>query len=646
MIPKESSPAVKLGIISVVTAYPGTNPVDIDSLITEKLYKEVKDIKGIDKIQSNSSLGISSLTINLKTNAVVKDVLNDVRNKINRVTLPSDAKSPIITEVETDTNRAFSIYLYSKNRDETKAVLYARAAELQKKIEAVSGIDSVDLSAASGTRPIDSAGGNAGSYEVRIIIDRAKAETLGLTLASIASVIQSQNRDQPIGNYAIGEKTYDFRIEGKATTSLEFLRIPLGVSNNATTTLADIARIERHYKSDARDEILIGSGSEVYRAVGLTVNKLDSASIFGASDAAKKVVESTFQTEDFQGFGYKYAIDLADNIRDDYDELFHEAIVTLLLVFVAMYLFVGFKDSLFATLTLPLAFLATFLLLYYGGYTLNFLTNFSLILSFGIAIDTIIVIVQAASAKLRVGYEPKTAIMLALREYAIPIISGVMTTIVVFIPMMTLPGILGKFLAYIPITIFGVLATGLVLALTVNSALYLLFVKSRKEYIDDPHAIEYATDDEKDLLTLEREGKTRIEEKTAPLRVRVIHDVTAAYKKTLRHFLESTFLRRISIIIPVILLILSFRFLAPAVGFELFPGDDNNIMSFSITGPVGQKTEVTYQDLEKAPTLLAGYPETEHITFSTRNNAMNISVQLKKKQIRKEQKERSVFEME
>jgi multidrug efflux pump subunit AcrB len=88
-----------------------------------------------------------------------------------------------------------------------------------------------------------------------------------------------------------------------------------------------------------------------------------------------------------------------------------------------MYAFVGFKDSLFATFTLPLAFLSTFILLYYGGYTMNFLTNFSLILSFGIAVDTIIVIVQAASAKIRVGYTPRTAIMLALREYAVPIIS-------------------------------------------------------------------------------------------------------------------------------------------------------------------------------------------------------------------------------
>lgn len=80
-----------------------------------------------------------------------------------------------------------------------------------------------------------------------------------------------------------------------------------------------------------------------------------------------------------------------------------------------------------------------------------------------------------------------------------------MTTIVVFIPMMLLPGIIGKFLAFIPITIFGVLATGLLLVITVNSALYLLFVKKSTSYVRNNHAIEYATDEEKELLALERE---------------------------------------------------------------------------------------------------------------------------------------------
>ena len=121
--------------------------------------------------------------------------------------------------------------------------------------------------------------------------------------------------------------------------------------------------------------------------------------------------------------------------------------------------------------------------------------------------------------------------MLALREYAVPIISGVSVTIVVFIPMMFLPGIMGKFLAYIPITIFGVLASGLVLALTVNSALYLLFVRKSNTYVESDTTLEYATPDEHELLSLEREGKTKLASSEASLRTRLIHSSIEWYKR-------------------------------------------------------------------------------------------------------------------
>lgn len=126
------------------------------------------------------------------------------------------------------------------------------------------------------------------------------------------------------------------------------------------------------------------------------------------------------------------------------------------------------------------------------------------------------------------------------------------------------------------------LATGLVLALTVNSALYLLFVKKGNSYVDDVHALEYATDEEKELLLLEREGKVRIGETVAPLRIRIIHAVTEWYKHVLRNFLEHTFLRRLSILLPVAFLVFGFIVLAPRVGFDIFPSDDNNLINATI----------------------------------------------------------------
>lgn len=126
------------------------------------------------------------------------------------------------------------------------------------------------------------------------------------------------------------------------------------------------------------------------------------------------------------------------------------------------------------------------------------------------------------------------------------------------------------------------MATGLVLAITVNSALYLLFVRKKTSYVDNVNALEYATDEEKELLAIEREGKVRINEGKAPLRTRTIHFFIEYYKKILTYFLKNTFLRRLSIVVPVILFVLGFIFLAPKVGVEIFPSDDNNVMTYSI----------------------------------------------------------------
>lgn len=380
--------------------------------------------------------------------------------------------------------------------------------------------------------------------------------------------------------------------------------------------------------------------------VNVIVNKNDGANIFNVSKATKDLIEKELATPAYKGVAVAYSNDLADNINDDYAELANEAVTTTLLVFVCMWLFVGFKDSIFATLTLPLAFFSTFILLKAGGFSLNFLTNFSFILSFGIAVDTIIVIVQAASAKMRVGHDPRSAIMIALKEYSVPITAGVMVTIVAFIPMMVLPGILGKFLAYIPITIFGVLASGLALAMTVNSALYLAFVRRSKTFVHDDTILEYADEDERTLLEYERQGKTEINESTRPLRLRVIHYLTEKYKDLLRTFLENTALRRISIFIPVLFLVLSFfpiiggKSLAGYVGFNLFPGSDNAFVSYTVKGAIGERAQSMDRVVPQIIDIVGKYKEVKFYTITT-NDVKNstdagitINVNLKKKEVR------------
>lgn len=644
-IPKESSPSIEFWMISITTVYPWTNPNDIDTLVTDKIYKEIKDINWIDKITSSSSLWFSMINITLKTWADSKSIVNEVRNNVNRIVLPTDAKTPVITEIDTDTKQAFSIYLYSKDKKISNNLIIEKANSLKEKIEKLWTVESVDFANWSVSANASSSSTNSNEYNIEILISPEKMKSSWLTIDTISSTIKSWNKDIPIWNFIVWDKKYDFRIEWKYGDAIDMLDIPLQLNNWNFIKLWDIASIERVYKDKSKN-IIWNKKIDWLPYISLVVNKSDWTSIFAVSKEAKKVVEDIFNTEEFKDFSYVYWNDLADTIIDDYIWLSHEAFITLILVFISMYLFVWFKDSIFATITLPLAFLSTFILLSYWWFSLNFLTNFSLILSFWIAIDTIIVIVQAASAKIRVWYDPETAIMLALREYSIPIISWVLSTIVVFIPMMFLPGIMWKFLAYIPITIFWVLACWLVLALTVNSALYLLFVKKQKFYVSDQNAIEYATDEEKELLLLEREWKTEMSVWKIPLRVKIIHATTLKYKKLLWIFLKNNFIRRISIFLPVVLLVLSFVFLAPKVWFDLFPSSDNNFISVTIEGENWLKTEKMYEKISDISNYLSKYDEIKYYTVSVNNNTATISLQLLKSWDRKSLWLKSVFDLE
>ena len=107
-------------------------------------------------------------------------------------------------------------------------------------------------------------------------------------------------------------------------------------------------------------------------------------------------------------------------------------------------------------------------------------------------------------------------------------------------------------------------------------------MRKSNTYVESDTTLEYATVEERELLELERVGKTKLASSEASLRTRMIHTSIDWYKRVLRNFLEHTYLRRISIFLPFILFILSIVFLAPRVGFELFPGDDNNLTTFAI----------------------------------------------------------------
>jgi multidrug efflux pump subunit AcrB len=125
-------------------------------------------------------------------------------------------------------------------------------------------------------------------------------------------------------------------------------------------------------------------------------------------------------------------------------------------------------------------------------------------LTLGIAIDTSIVVIEAAYERIKMGFTPKSSALLAVRDFKAPLIAGTSTTLVVFIPMMVLPGITGKFLAYIPITVFITLIAALFVALTLNAAWFYKLSKNKSTYLLIENLEQFLSSDDKKLLAYER----------------------------------------------------------------------------------------------------------------------------------------------
>lgn len=630
-IPKESTPNVELGMINITTIYPGANPKDVDSLITDKIYKQIENIENISKITSTSSLGISSILISVKNWSDIDKILNEVRNKVSNISLPSWAKESNITNIETKNSIIFSMYVYDKNNNASYSQLIEKSQNIKEELEKLSTINKATI--------------DNSDYEAQIIISNEKLKEFNLTLTDISSAINNYNRDQPIGNFEIGYKKYDYRIAGKYENISDFLQTPINLKSGWNIILSEIAEIKREYKKDIQNEVL-DSQAKLHNAVMITVEKKDSATIFKASSQAKEKIKNIFSEQWLSNYGYEFSHDIAEIVTSNYTDLAKEAINTLFLVFIGMFFFVGFKDALFSIIVIPLAFLWTFLTLYKWWYSMNMLTNFSLIIAFGIAIDTVVVFVQAASIKIRVGFNPKTAIALALKEYAIPTIIGVITTVIVFVPMLVLPGMLGKFLSFIPVTITGVLIWGLVLALTVNIALYILFIRPSRVYIKNPEITNFLSNEEKELLEIERKWKILVTEKNIALRTRILTFFVDKYKKIMQKILPNKLYRRWWIIFVIAFFFFGSMFLAPMINFEMMPADDNDSISFKIEWANWLTTTKMNEEIGNLEKFFDSYPEIKDLSITTSWNISKINIRLYPKAEREKLKQKNAFAIE
>ena len=626
ILPKESSPTIKFGIVQVTTVYPGANPVDIDDIITEKIEDSVKDLKWVDKVESRSSLWVSSVTITLENGIDTKDFVNEAKLKVDSLNFPDDVFDPNVSELSTDNEVLFEMMIYGSQEYFTMNQVRSLAMDMKDSLKWQWSIVDVWVDGVAGES----------DYNIWVYLDQWRVEDLGLTVWWIVSQIRAYNSNLPLGNHTVWELNYDYRINNELTDIGQMQEIPINIGTRYVT-LAELASITRSYKTDDVTYGWVG-GSENNYAVNLTIFKKAGGSIFSDADEAKQLINEEIRKVKYRGISMIYTRDLSEIIIEDYISLWRNGVSAILLVTIITAFFIGIRQSIIATIAMIVSFFITFIILQLLWLTLNFLTNFSLILAFGSGIDTVIVFIEAAYANMKRWFNPKSAMLIAVNTYKSANINTSLINLCVFIPLLILPGITGKFLSFIPITIFTTLLGSLLMSLTVNNALFYKLNKPWNYYFADSDDNEdddvILSEVEQAILDQERTGKQVKPTTDKPAMERIIDKMMLWYVAMLRYLLETKLRRSLTIRLPIVAVILSFVLLAPNIGFKLFPSGDNPFANIVIEAKEWTSIWSTIVVSEGIDAIIAQIPEIKSYDITVKAGQIRIGTVLIDKELR------------
>ncbi len=456
-LPIESNPEVEIGVVYVAVVLPGASPSVMEELITKKIEKQVAKVKGIDTVTSTSRNSSSTISVQFLSNADVKQGTQDIRDAVDGVkgNFPDGTKEPIIKEVSFDDS---PIWIFSIAGPYDGFHLYSFAEKIQNELEKNPLVSEANISGGDQT-------------EFTVWVDPARLTSYGISLDAVNSAISGMNLAFPIGNYTVGDYTHVLTVDERYYTIEKVKTIPVGhLGDTGVVTLGDLGTVEETAKERTSISRMSSKGSKSDNAVTISVVKKKGGSIVDLIDHGQASLQS-MQSSGILPSDMRVVtiLDLAERIRLDLHSLIRDGMITVLLVFLVLCIFVGVREALVAGIAAPIVFFMTFSVMSIDGQTLNFLSMFALILSLGLLVDDAIVVISAINQYQRTGkFTTMQVALLVLRDFQKVLISTTLTVVWIFSAMLFMTGLIGKFIYSIPFIMTVTLLASIVIALTVN----------------------------------------------------------------------------------------------------------------------------------------------------------------------------------
>jgi multidrug efflux pump subunit AcrB len=463
-IPKEQIPDIIIPTILINTVYPGTSPADMENLITRPIEKNIKSINGVKKITSNSVQDFSSIAVEFNTNVEVSDAKQKVKDAVDKTKkdLPNDLSKygdPSVMDIDLSEIPIMYINL-SGNIDLKKLKKYAENA--RDKIESFKEITRVDIVGAL-------------DREIQIDVDMYKMQAASVTFSDIERAVSAENVIISGGNINIQGMSRSVRVTGEFNDMEQIQNIYIHSSSGATVALRDIADIKDSNKDQESFARLNGQN-----VVTLNVIKKSGQNLLDASDKIKNALKELQENKFPSNLKVTITSDQSRFTRTTLEDLNNTIIIGFILVVIVLMFFMGLTNAIFVGLSVPLSMALCYIVLPWMGYTMNMLVMFSFIFALGIVVDDAIVVIENThrifkqnKGKLTIAQAAKNA----AGEVFGPILSGTLTTLAPFFPLVFWPGTIGKFMHFIPVVLILTLFASLIVAYIFNPVFAVSFMK-------------------------------------------------------------------------------------------------------------------------------------------------------------------------
>ena len=628
-VPKEEMPEIVFPYYMIGTIHPGTSPADIENLITRPIEKRLKGINGVKEISSKSIQDYSSIFIEFELSADETQAYLDIKQAIDeaRSELPADLfQEPQIRRIDLS---EIPILYINLTGDLGLVRLKQLAEDLQDRIESLEEITRVDIAGAL-------------DREIQINVDLYRMQAAGLSFNTIRGAVVSENLTLSGGQVDSDGMRRNLRIVGEFRSVSEIADIIL----QEGIRLGDIAEVVDGHKDresfsrlDSRDVIT------------LNVIKRGGKNLIYAVDKIKAAL-GEFRASAPENLVITLSGDSSEKTRNGVSDLFNTIILGFLVVAFVLMFFMGRTNAVFVAVAIPLSMLISFIFLPLIGFTLNKVVLMAFILVLGIVVDNSIVVVEniyrhyMTTENLPIIPATKRAV----GEVAAAVFTGTLTTMAPFVPLIFTPGIAGKFMSFLPITIILALTASLFVAFFINPVFAVAFMKYAS-----PEDKAKASKVSRRALILAglAAGLAVVFYITGPmiagnilaagvllfLLTRFVLDYLAdrfqccvmpvfmeLYRKTLAFFLRGR--RPVAVVAGVVLLLFSSFFLmgvrTPRVVF--FPSGDPNSIFVYITMPEGTHIEVTDRVAREVEERVVGIlgpgnPDVESIVTNVAVNA-------------------------